>query len=108
MNMKRALKAAVVAVTTAAMCLTAAPNANAAPADNVHNPGNSGGVNCNGKDVECFKKVGDKIEVEYTLQFNNGVLSSDHGQTARGRAVAFPSVLEDAVSYTHLRAHETS
>ena len=95
MNMKRALKAAVVAVTTAAMCLTAAPNANALKTDNVHNPGNSGGVNCNGKDVECFEKVGDKVEVEYTLQFNNGVLSSDHGQTARGRAVAFPSVLED-------------
>ena len=95
MNMKRALKAAVVAVTTTAMCLTAAPNANALKTDNVHNPGNSGGVNCNGKDVECFKEVGDKVEVEYTLQFNNGVLSDDHGQTARGRAVAFPSVLED-------------
>ena len=95
MNMKRALKAAIVAVTTTAMCLTAAPNANALKTDNVHNPGNSGGVNCNGKDVECFEKVGDKVEVEYTLQFNNGVLSSDHGQTARGRAVAFPSVLED-------------
>lgn len=95
MNMKRAFKAAVVAVTTTAMCLTAAPNANALKTDNVHNPGNSGGVNCNGKDVECFEKVGDKVEVEYTLQFNNGVLSSDHGQTARGRAVAFPSVLED-------------
>lgn len=97
MNMKRAFKAAVVAVTTTAMCLTAAPNANAylPKNDNIHNPGNSGGVNCNGKDVECFKKVGDKVEVEYTLQFNNGVLSSDHAQTARGRAVAFPSVLED-------------
>ena len=97
MNMKRAFKAAVVAVTTTAMCLTAAPNANAKLPnnDNIHNPGNSGGVNCNGKDVECFEKVGDKVEVEYTLQFNNGVLSSDHGQTARGRAVAFPSVLED-------------
>ena len=97
MNMKRAFKAAVVAVTTTAMCLTAAPNANAylPKNDNIHNPGNSGGVNCNGKDVECFKEVGDKVEVEYTLQFNNGVLSSDHGQTARGRAVAFPSVLED-------------
>ena len=97
MNMKRALKAAIVAVTTTAMCLTAAPNANAnlPTNDNIHNPGNSGGVNCNGKDVECFEKVGDKVEVEYTLQFNNGVLSSDHAQTARGRAVAFPSVLED-------------
>lgn len=90
------LKGVVAAVTALAVSVGAAPVAGAyLETDNVLNITRGGGVNCNGKNVTCFEKVGDKVRVEYTLQFSNGVSSDDHGQTARGRAVAVPSVIED-------------
>ena len=62
-------------------------------AENIYNAG--GGItNCKGGDV-CVKKVGDELEVSYEVQFNNIVKSSDHGQTARGSMIAFPSVIKD-------------
>lgn len=62
-------------------------------AKNIYNAG-GGLTNCNGGDV-CVKKVGDELEVSYEVQFNNIVKSSDHGQTARGSMIAFPSVIKD-------------
>lgn len=62
-------------------------------AKNIHNAG-GGLTNCKGGDV-CVKKVGDELEVSYEVQFNNIVKSSDHGQTARGSMIAFPSVIKD-------------
>lgn len=62
-------------------------------AKNIYNAG-GGLTNCKGGDV-CVKKVGDELEVSYEVQFNNIVKSSDHGQTARGSMIAFPSVIKD-------------
>ena len=65
-------------------------------AKNVFNPSGEGGgmVNCSVDDF-CVKKVGDELEVSYDIQMSNIVKSSDHGQTANGSMIAFPSVIED-------------
>lgn len=62
--------------------------------DNVQNSGAGGMVNCVGGET-CVEKVGDEIQVSYTVQMSNIVSSSDHGQTARGSIIAFPSVIEN-------------
>lgn len=82
-------------VTATAMYFASVPVASALTDENVSNITNSGAVFCNGRDVQCFKDVGDEVRVEYTLQFSNGVSSSDRGHTARGKAIAVPSVIED-------------
>lgn len=108
MRLKDHLRAALSATVAATLCFTSAPVAeslirqdngasweNIYNFDNVDNSNLSGGVNCNGTQGSCIQKVGDTAEVEYYLQFGNGLLSDDHGQTGRGKAVAFPSVLEN-------------
>ncbi|MBA1836293.1 hypothetical protein [Corynebacterium wankanglinii] len=62
--------------------------------DNVHNSGAGGMVNCNGGDI-CVEKVGDEIQVSYEIQFGNILHSSNHGQTATGSLIAFPSVIKN-------------
>ena len=62
--------------------------------DNVHNSGAGGMTNCNGGDV-CVEKVGDEVKVSYEIQFGNIMRSSDHGQTASGSLIAFPSVIQN-------------
>lgn len=83
------------AVTSVAMCASSVSVAQALTDGNISNLTNSGLAFCNGRDVQCFKEVGDEVRVEYTIQFSNGVSSSDHGQTARGKAIAIPSVIEN-------------
>lgn len=62
--------------------------------DNVHNTGAGGMVNCVGGET-CVEKVGDEIHVSYEVQMSNIVMSSYHGETARGSVIAFPSVIDN-------------
>ena len=101
MKQRNILKKAIYSSTAALLlCGSATSVAGAAEytppekASHVHNSGSGGITNCT-SDGFCTKKVGDEIEVSYEVQLGNIMRSSDHGQTARGSIIAFPSVIEN-------------
>lgn len=100
LDMKKNIKKRVLHSTIATALLAGSAVSGVAPAqaqlisDNVHNSGAGGMVNCRGGDI-CVEKVGDEVQVSYEIQFSNIVNSSDHGMTATGSLIAFPSVIKN-------------
>lgn len=100
LDMKKNVKKRVLHSTIATALLAGSAVSGVTPAqadllsDNVHNSGAGGMVNCRGGDI-CVEKVGDEVQVSYEIQFSNIVNSSDHGQTATGSLIAFPSVIKN-------------
>lgn len=99
LDMKTNIKKQVLHSTIATALLAGGAVSGVTPAqallsDNVHNSGAGGMVNCNGGDI-CVEKVGDEVQVSYEIQFGNILHSSDHGQTATGSLIAFPSVIQN-------------
>ena len=76
--------------------------------NNVFVYGNGGANTCNGD--YCVKQVGDKVHISTKIQLAYNVRSSDHGQTARGAAIAFPKVFKNPKLYVEsvvLRENKT-
>lgn len=91
---KQVLHSTIATALLAGGAVSGVTPAQALLSDNVHNSGAGGMVNCNGGDI-CVEKVGDEVQVSYEIQFGNILHSSDHGQTATGSLIAFPSVIQN-------------
>lgn len=94
MRKKNILKYGAAVLATAGIVGGSVAPANALLADNIHNSGAGGMVNCVGGET-CVEKVGDEIEVSYTIQMSNIVNQSDNKMSGRGSVIAFPSVIEN-------------